>query len=108
MTLSGPNEDQVLEPRRRGPGKRSLPGRGDKTPARGACRDDQAEAPRPRREELAGKANQGTPREARRGAPRAPARPGERQALRRGKRAAAAASHHLRPALQLTYPRVAL
>src|SRR3954466_6819942 len=89
MTLSGPNEDQVLEPRRRGPGKRSLPGRGDKTPARGACRDDQAEAPRPRRGELAGKANQGTPREARRGAPRAPARPGERQALSRGRDAAA-------------------
>src|SRR4051812_49472796 len=49
--LSGPNEDQVFKTRRRGPGKRSLPGRGDKAPARGACRAKEA---RPQQEELAG------------------------------------------------------
>src|SRR3954465_159904 len=46
--LFGPNEDQVFEPRRRGPGKRSLPGRGVEAPARGACR---AKEPKPRQEE---------------------------------------------------------
>src|SRR4051812_6394273 len=49
--LFGPNEEQVFEPRRRGPGKRGLPGRGDKAPTRGACR---AKETRPRQEELAG------------------------------------------------------
>src|SRR4051812_6469082 len=38
------------------PGRRSLPGQGGEAPARGACRDVRAEAPRPRREEPAGKA----------------------------------------------------
>src|SRR4051812_26793534 len=103
--LSGPDRDQVFKPRRRGPGKRSLPGQEDEAPARGACRAKEA---RPRQEELAGttepkhqgpggrsppgRPNQGTPREARRGTPRAPARPDERQALRRRK-TTTAASH---------------
>src|SRR3954470_12832704 len=105
-------------PRRRGPGKRSLPGQEDEAPARGACR---AKETRPRQEELAGmtkpkhqgpgersspgRPNQGTSREARHGAPRAPGRSDEWQALRHGK-TAAAASHHLRLALQLTCPRL--
>src|SRR4051812_32440880 len=35
QSLSGPFNNKVLKPRRQGPGKRSLPGQGDKTPARG-------------------------------------------------------------------------
>src|SRR3954463_9351516 len=51
-------QEQSMQDRRsrQGPGKRSLPGQGGKAPARGACRDDRAEASRPRQEELAGKA----------------------------------------------------
>src|SRR3954470_24884852 len=69
-----PRQEELAGPRRQGPGKRGLPGQGGKTPARGSCRDDQAEAPRPRREELAGKAK---PRHPERSSPRCPARPGK-------------------------------
>src|SRR3954466_3438328 len=86
------------------PSKRSLPGQGDKTPARGACRDDRArirpfkskvyktEDRDPDKRSLSGRPNPGTTREARHGAPCAPARPDGRRAIRRRK-TTTAASH---------------
>jgi len=52
-TLRGSLEDHSrTKYSNQGPGKRSLPGRPTKAPARGACREGQ---PRPRQEDLAGK-----------------------------------------------------
>src|SRR4051812_26980175 len=95
-----PRQEELAGPRRQGPGKRSLPGRpsrSTKAPAGGARREGRTKAPQ---EKLAA------------------ARHALRQGLmssklsgaasgRRGK-PLAAASRHLRPALQLTRPRVAL
>src|SRR3954468_3369389 len=97
---------------RQGPGKRSLPGRRDKTPARGACRDDQLKNKDPGKRSLPGRPTKASQESS----PRRTTRLGQawraassqaRQDTDRGK-PLAAASHHLGPALQLTHPRVTL
>ena len=121
-TLSGSLEEHSrTKYSNQGPGKRSLPGRPTKAPARGACREGQ---PRPRQEDLAGKRQgpgkrslPGRPttalQETCRDAPHVPARSGERQASGLDKtttptRYLPGASCHSIPALQRTRPRVAM
>src|SRR3954462_5974300 len=109
-----PRQEELAGPRRRGPGKRSLPGRPSpyKTIQEQSIQDKRS---RPRQVELAGKAIPGSRPHLRR---RAPAEPGDRQASEPGELPAPTRSRprqgtcrgELRcaPALQLTRTRVAL